>query len=65
MLHSILKTDIDNLLQLLDLKEIYLTTNKIESIIENYISINCLKAEQSTLMADNVSPRFGSGIRNK
>ena len=65
MLNGVISTNIDDLLQILNLKEIFITTKQIEKNIEAYIDIDKLKVEKSSIMADNVSPGFASGMKNK
>ena len=63
MLDGTISTDINDMLQLLHLKDIYITTKEIEKNIEKYISINDLKVEKSSIMQENVAPKYGSGIK--
>ena len=55
----------EDLFEILNIKEIFYATKQIEKNISDYINIDSLKVEKSSIMADNVSPRFASGIRNK
>lgn len=53
----------NDLLEILNIKEIFYNTKLIEKNISHYIDIEDLKVEKSTILSEKISPKFGSGIK--